>query len=102
MKILTPVALAVLFIAPAANPVAQAADPIATSNTVLDLPKLTVTDDTPLPELEKWSYVRLGEFEVLSNASLKPSQQLLADFQKFRRAVLLIWPAPEKPLAASS
>lgn len=69
---------------------------------VLELPKLTVKDQAPLPELEAWKFTRVGGFEVLSNASTRSTQRLLADFNLFQQAVRLVWPAPMKPLAASS
>ena len=69
---------------------------------VLELPKLTVNDTAPLPELEPWQHTRITGFDVLSNASDGQTQKLLADFLKFQRAIQLAWPAPTKPLAAST
>jgi hypothetical protein len=80
---------------------ALAAGP-ATEGPVVELPKLTVTESAGLPELEAWRYGRIAGFEVLSNGSDAEAKKLLADFQKFQRAVHLVWPAPTKPLAGSS
>ena len=79
----------------------RAAEPVTEGPTV-ELPKLTVTESAGLPELEAWRYARITGFEVLSNASDAATVKLLADFQKFQQAVRLVWPAPTKPLAASS
>jgi len=79
----------------------RAAGPVTEGPTV-ELPKLTITESAGLPELEAWRYGRIAGFEVLSNGSDLEARKLLADFQKFQQAVHLVWPAPTKPLAASS
>ena len=84
------------FVAPAGSAAEAAEGP------TLELPKLTVTESAGLPELESWRYARITGFEVLSNASDSNTRKLLADFQKFQHAVNKAWPAPAKPLAASS
>ena len=76
-------------------------EPAAVGPTV-ELPKLTVTESAGLPELESWRYARITGFEALSNASDRETKRLLADFLKFQQAVRLAWPAPTKPLAAST
>ncbi len=76
--------------------------PVATDGKTVVLPKITVTEPLGLPELESWRYTRITGFEVLSNASVRDTQQLLADFEKFQQAVRLMWPAPLKPLAAAT
>jgi hypothetical protein len=81
---------------------ALAADSQPPAEPVLELPKLTINDRAPLPELESWRYTRIASFEVLSNASDSETKKLLADFQKFQRAVSLAWPAPTKSLAAAT
>jgi hypothetical protein len=68
----------------------------------LELPKLSVNSDAPLPALESWRHARVGNFAVLSNAGDKRTQRLLADFQKFQKAAQLIWQSPVKPVAAAS
>lgn len=68
----------------------------------LELPKLSVNSDAPLPALEAWRHTRVGNFDVLSNAGDKRTQRLLADFQKFQKATTLIWQSPVKPVAAAS
>ncbi|HWA28430.1 MAG TPA: hypothetical protein VG734_22465 [Lacunisphaera sp.] len=74
----------------------------ATEGKTVELPKMTVTDSASLPQLESWRYGRITGFEVLSNASEKDTKKLLADFEKFQRAVRLVWPAPLKPVAAAT
>lgn len=69
---------------------------------VFELPKLTVNEPADLPELEVWNHTRVGEFEVLSSGSEREARKLLADFEKFQRAVRLLWPVPIRPLAAST
>jgi len=66
------------------------------------LPILTVTDSPDLPPPESWRYTRVGTFEVLSNASDRATRDLLADFAKFTQAISLVWPAPARPIAAST
>src|SRR6478735_8793761 len=77
-------------------------DEPATAGPTLELPKLTVTESAGLPELESWRYAQITGFEVLTNASDHESKRLLADFLKFQQAVRMVWPAPTKPLAAST
>jgi hypothetical protein len=81
---------------------ALAADPAPQQDKVLELPKLTVNDPAPVPELESWRHAQITGFEVLSNASDNETRKLLADFLKFQQAVRLAWPAPTQPLAAST
>ncbi len=75
---------------------APAAEPI------FELPTLTINEPADLPELERWYYTRLDSFEILACGSERDIRKLLVDFQKFRQAVKLVWPAPIKPLAAST
>src|SRR6187455_1176775 len=86
-----------LVVAALSPALALAADSESPADKVLELPKLTISDDTPLPEPESWRFGRIPGFEVLSNASDSKTQKLLADFQKFQRGVRLAWPAPVKP-----
>lgn len=80
----------------------QATAPVVTEGETLELPKLTVTEPADLPKLEAWTHTHSGTFEVLACGSEKETRRLLADFQKFQQAVRLVWPAPIKPLAAST
>jgi hypothetical protein len=73
-----------------------------TGSATLKLPDFKVTDSPDLPPPEAWRYARIGSFEVLSNASDRATRNLLADFAKFTQAIALVWPAPIKPLAAST
>ncbi len=79
------------------------AEPAAPANDdVLKLPDLKVTSSADLPPPESWRYTRVGNFEVLSNASESSTKSLLADFAKFTQAMALVWPVPTKPLAGST
>jgi hypothetical protein len=69
---------------------------------VFELPKLTVNEPADLPELERWHHTRLDSFEILACGNERDIRKLLVDFQKFRQAVKLVWPAPIKPIAAST
>jgi hypothetical protein len=75
---------------------------IPPSDATIKLPDLQVTTSADLPPPESWRYTRVGSFEVLSNASDRATKSLLADFGKFTQAMALVWPAPIKPLAAST
>lgn len=66
------------------------------------LPTFQVNESPDLPPPESWRHARVGNFEVLSNASDRATRNLLADFAMFTRAMSLVWPAPAKPLAAST
>jgi hypothetical protein len=68
----------------------------------VELPKLSINTEAPLPPLESWRHTRIAHFDVLSNAGDKRTRLLLADFQKFQKATQLVWQAPLKPLAAAS
>ncbi len=68
----------------------------------LKLPDFKVTDSPQLPPPESWKYGRVGNFEVISNASENYTRKLLADFGMFTRAMSLVWPAPLKPMTSST
>src|SRR4051812_2940594 len=68
----------------------------------LKLPDFKVTDSAQLPPPESWRYGRVGNFEVISNASESYTRKLLADFGMFTRAMTLVWPAPVKPMTTST
>lgn len=73
----------------------NAAEP-AVSDPIVELPKVIVTDSRELPPPEAWRYATIPGFEILSNASDKSTQRLIADFQLFRVALGYIWQVPEK------
>lgn len=75
---------------------------VADNQETIVLPDLKVTTSAALPPLESWRYARVGQFDVLSNASDRATRSLLADFAKFTQALTLVWPAPARPLAAST
>ncbi|HLP25610.1 MAG TPA: hypothetical protein VK477_08030, partial [Acidobacteriota bacterium] len=81
---------------------AKAADPLKVEGKTVELPEFTVTDSRVLPEAKPWLHGRVGNFEVLSSAGESRTRKLLADFQRFRQALTLLWPAPPKPLANST
>ena len=63
------------------------------------LPTYTVTTERELPPPESWHYARIEGFEVLSNASVGNTKQLVDDFQRFAFAVGVVWPAARQNLA---
>jgi hypothetical protein len=75
---------------------------VVTEGKTLELPTLTVTEQADLPPVEDWRHTRIAGFEVLSNASEKETQRLLADFHKFQQAVRLVWPANAQRLVSAS
>jgi len=81
---------------------AASRSPDAATDPAIKLPDLQVTTSAGLPPPESWRYARVGDFEVLSNASDRTTRSLLADFAKFTRAMSLVWPLPLKPLASST
>jgi len=70
----------------------QAAD-VAGTVPALELPKITVTDQRPLPPPESWRYARIPGVEILSAATDRGTQKLLRDFQLFKDAIGVVWPA---------
>ena len=89
-----------LFLAGLAPAFAQSQPP--PGGETVKLPTFQVNESPDLPPPESWRYARVGNFEVLSNASDRATRNLLADFAMFTRAMSLVWPAPAKPLAAST
>ncbi|HEY0865630.1 MAG TPA: hypothetical protein VGD97_16105 [Lacunisphaera sp.] len=90
-----------LFLAAGLAPALAQNQPPPDGETV-KLPTFQVNESPDLPPPESWRYARVGNFEVLSNASDRATRGLLADFGMFTRAMALVWPAPAKPLAAST
>jgi hypothetical protein len=91
-------ALAALLLALASTPPAAATTTAADVSTppqgaVIELPKITVTDDRILPPPESWRYARIPGFEVLSNAGDRTTRRFLEDFQMLRSAIDIVWPA---------
>lgn len=63
---------------------------------VVELPKFVVTDSRELPPIESWRYAQIQGFEILSNASDKATQGLLNDFEKFKLALSIVLPVPNR------
>lgn len=63
---------------------------------IVELPKVVVTDSRDLPPPERWSYAEIPGFEVLTNASEKNTQRLIRDFQSFCFAIDVVWPGLQK------
>jgi hypothetical protein len=99
IRLAGPFAALLLLAAPFGSAAGQT---VAENKEPIVLPDLKVTSSAELPPLESWHYARVGSFEVLSNASAKTTRSLLADFALFTRALTLVWPAPLKPVAAST
>jgi hypothetical protein len=68
----------------------------AAGEPTLELPKYTVKGAPDLPPPEAWRYAEFSGFTVLSNASDRKTQRLLANFEWFRYAVDIAWPIPDK------
>ncbi|HVU31990.1 MAG TPA: hypothetical protein VHE61_01050 [Opitutaceae bacterium] len=66
----------------------------AASGPVVELPKFVVTDSRVLPPPESWRYAAIPGFEILSNASDRETQRLIADFRLFQEALSVVWPMP--------
>lgn len=90
-----------LFLVAGFAPVLAQTQPSPDSDTV-KLPTFQVVESPDLPPPESWRYARVGNFEVLSNASDRATRSLLADFAMFTRAMSLVWPSPAKPLASAT
>jgi hypothetical protein len=73
----------------AAAPAGRAENP----GPVVVLPPLVVSDSLQLPKPEAWRYARVGDFEVLSNATDATTNRIVRDLQAFRNAVSVVWPA---------
>lgn len=63
---------------------------------IIELPKVVVTDSRDLPPPERWSYGEIPGFEILTNASEKSTQRLIRDFQSFCIAIDVVWPGLQK------
>ena len=63
---------------------------------VVELPKFVVTDSRELPPPESWRYAQIPGFEILSNASDKAALRLIRDFERFKVALGVAWPMPNR------
>jgi hypothetical protein len=63
-----------------------------TTEPLLELPKMTVTELRSLPPPEAWRYAQVPGLEILSAASDRETQKLLRDFQLFNEAITVVWP----------
>jgi len=95
MRAVTPSLLrfALLAVVLAGAPLLGAAAEPAPAGPPLELAKITVTDHRELPPPEAWRYARIPGFEILSAAPDRETQKLLRDFQLFRLAIGVVWPA---------
>ncbi len=64
------------------------------------LPPFNVTGKNGLPRPESWRYASTPGFEVLSNARDSRTHRLLDDFEKFNRAIAVVWPALQERMRA--
>lgn len=71
----------VLFTLAAAGLRAQTSSPL---DDVISLPEFQVISERPLPPREDWSYVRLGNFEVLSSTSDRITKEFVKDLHDFQ------------------
>ncbi|MBI4626600.1 MAG: hypothetical protein HY736_25700 [Verrucomicrobia bacterium] len=68
----------------------KAADPI------IELPRFVVTETRELPRPEAWRYAQIPGFEILTNASNRTTQRLINDFELFKQALGVVWPAVDR------
>ena len=59
---------------------------------VIALPEFKVVSERPLPPREEWSYVKLGNFEVLSSTAQKTTRDLVKDLREFQIVLSAISP----------
>lgn len=59
---------------------------------IIELSTLQITDRADLPPPERWNYVKIPGFDVLSNASERETKRLLRDFEIYRLALNEAWP----------
>lgn len=72
---------------------APAATPQTNAGPVVALPKIVVRDSRVLPPPESWRYGTIPGIEILSNAPDKATKDLISDFELFRQALGVVWPA---------
>jgi hypothetical protein len=81
--------------APLLGFIAAAATPLPTSGPlgeVISLPEFKVYEDRPLPAPEKWDYVRVGNFEILSNTSKSTTKRFARDLNEFQNVLAIVSP----------
>ena len=61
-------------------------------NEVISLPEFKVFDNRPLPAPEPWDYVKVGNFEILSNASPRVTKQFVRDLTEFQIVLGVVSP----------
>ncbi|MES2694199.1 MAG: hypothetical protein V4773_12060, partial [Verrucomicrobiota bacterium] len=59
---------------------------------VVSLPEFKVFDSQPLPAPETWDYVKVGNFEILSNTSPRVTKQFVRDLTEFQIILGIIAP----------
>lgn len=75
-----------------AVPGALAAADSAALEQVVRLPEFRVFEQLPLPPREAWDYVKVGNIEVLSNASARTTQQFTRDLVRFQNMLQVAAP----------
>lgn len=69
-----------------------AAEEVAVSGPIIELPKFEVTDSRLLPPPEKWLYAEIPGFEILSNLSKRATQRFVNDFLLLQEAMNVVMP----------
>lgn len=59
---------------------------------VVRLPEFKVFDSRPLPAREAWDYVKVGNIEILSNASARTTRQFARDLVRFQNMLQVVSP----------
>lgn len=75
-----------------AAPAALAAADSAALEQVVRLPEFRVFEQQPLPPRESWDYVRVGNIEVLSNASARTTREFTRDLVRFQNMLQVTAP----------
>jgi hypothetical protein len=74
----------------------QAAEPQrADASEIINLPKFEVTEDRILPPLEKWHYVSIPGYEILSNVSVGTTRRFVKDFYLLQQVGRILLPNTE-------
>ncbi|MCX6953942.1 MAG: hypothetical protein NTV51_17480, partial [Verrucomicrobia bacterium] len=81
-----------------AAPLFAATAPNALLDQVITLPEFQVFENRPLPLREKWSYAKVGNFEILSNTSERTTKRFAKDLSEFQIVLGII--APEMLIKA--
>lgn len=75
-----------------ATPLLAAAADSPALNDVIALPEFKVFESRPLPVAEKWDYVRVGNFEILSSVSARTTKQFARDLRDFQDVLGIVAP----------